>query len=198
MKILFIHPDDPSLELTWSRTPSQLAVEFRKNGHEVCFVKTKPSGGVLNFFLLVTRYITRHDYTYSMLFRKIAAIKIKKAIKLNQPSVLLHFGTTANVTFLNSSIPSYLYCDYSWNLLNTFGAEYYNPRPPKWKIKIIDEIAKKDYKKFSAIFCQSNFVKDNLFLHYGVPASKLILTRVGIRFTEKDVQTSNRDPKLNL
>jgi hypothetical protein len=43
------------------------------------------------------------------------------------------------------------------------------------------KIISNDYKKFQSIFCQSNFVKDDLNVHYKLPDSKLKIVRVGVR-----------------
>jgi glycosyltransferase involved in cell wall biosynthesis len=198
MKILFIHPDDPSSELTWSRTPYQLSSELIKLGHKVFYVKTKPSSIFLNFILKLIRFATKHDYGYSLFFRYIASTKVNNAIQLYRPDILLHFGTTSNITFLQSNLPSYLYCDYTWNLINTFGKSFYNPRPSKFKIRNIDKLIRSDYAKFKTIFCQSSFVRDDLVKHYNMPSSKLELVRVGTRFIDENVKYNDTSPKNTL
>ena len=184
MKILFIHPDSPKSEFTWSRTPYQLSKEFIQQGHEVFYVQSKPNSFLLILTLKVIRFATRHDEGYSLFFRFIASGKVGKAIHMHKPDILLHFGSTSSITFLKTNLPSYLYCDYSWHLLTTFGKSFYKPSPSRRKISFIDKIIASDYAKLNSIFCQSSFVRDDLCNHYNVPASKLEVVRIGNRYLD--------------
>jgi glycogen(starch) synthase len=180
MKLLIIHPDNPANEMTWSRTPFFLTNALRSKGANVIHFKTGPDNKILIFLLKLIQFYTRLDYHYSYLFRKIASRRLIRAIHKYKPDSVLHLGPSSAITFLNTNVPNYLYCDNTWNILNTLGREFLNPIPNESLYNRINGYSKIDYNKFNAIFTQTTLVKNNLIDYYKINGNKIHVIGVGM------------------
>ncbi len=187
MKLLLVHPDDPAKEMTWSRTPFFLTKAFASAKTTVLHFKTGPDS-ILAFLLLrLVQFFTGLDYHYSFLFRKIAARRLKRALHYYNPDAVLHLGPSSAMTFLDTNVPNFLYCDDTWNILNTRGKEFLYPQPSKALFERINRYTSLDYRKFKAIFTQTTEVKNDLISHYHVPEDKIIVVGVGLGYVQSSL-----------
>ena len=191
MKILLVHPENPSEELTWSRTPYFLIKAFNNKSITIIPFATGPINKINRFFFKTIQLITRLDYHYSISFRLFSAKKLKFAIQKYRPDVVLHMGTSSAITYLNSDIPNYLYADNTWHLSTKYCLEFMNPQPSIGRINKIDKFQEHDFNKFTGIFAISNFAKTDIINHYKISENRVHYAGGGIgnvnpNFGEKD------------
>lgn len=180
MKLLLIHPQNPANELTWSRTPYFLIKEFNLRNVGVVPFATGPNHKLSRIFFRLIQFITRLDYQYSVSFRIFSAIKLKLAIHKHKPDVVLHLGTTSAITYLKTKTPNFLYADNTWHLITTYSKEFINPPLSQNKIIRIEKIQSKDYRKFTKIFTQTSFSKNDIVNHYKIQTNKVCVIGNGV------------------
>jgi len=180
MKIIIVHPLNPSAEFTWSRIPFFLGNALKNLGIEIIPVTTGPSNFFEKNLLLLIQFVNKLDYTYSKVFRRLASIKLMSAINKNRPDAVLHFASTSAIPKSKLNIPQYLYIDNTWNLLITEASEYMTPKPSDYQILNIDKMENIFFHRFSKILSQTTRVSKDLHNHYGLSKEKIIQLGHGI------------------
>lgn len=180
MKIIVVHPSNPTAESTWSRIPFFLGNALRNLAIEIIPIATGPTTFFELFLFRLVQFWDKLDYSYSKVFRRISSKKLMNAIKKHQPDAVLHFGSTSAIPKSRLGIPHYLYIDNTWNLLIKEASMYMTPRPSDRLMSKIDEMEKVFFHRFSRILSPTTRVSQDLNNHYGLSKEKIVQVGHGI------------------
>jgi glycosyltransferase involved in cell wall biosynthesis len=166
---------------TWSGTPFSIYNELKKSVKVGAVIDAGlPLVPKAILYALSSLLYGTTFYARSPIVRyPSAAISMMKLRKMGMSNPTLHFGTFG-LPYLNStkSQKNYLICDYTWNLLfqNIRGTNICSNRLSD----TFDRLEHRAYCQVNHIFSISEYVKKNLIDHYGIPDSKITVTKTGL------------------
>jgi glycosyltransferase involved in cell wall biosynthesis len=172
---------DPTDPRTWSGTPYNLYSVLKQMN---CLSSAFNSIAVENkkiqrFISLFSKlfYGTPIELNRGFLMRYLNAAKVKSLTARSNSRSTLHTGTL-DLPFLifPANQKHYLYCDFTWNL--AIQSPYLSSRIKK--IKSLEQLERRAFLQMEHIFPISEFVKENLISHYGIPEGKITVAGTGL------------------
>ncbi|MDD9148838.1 glycosyltransferase family 4 protein [Sporolactobacillus sp. CQH2019] len=169
---------DPLNSKTWSGTPYNICTVLKKRG---CFNEAIDSSKISNFRRVLA-------YVYSMLLYGLTDIKrgavfrkyYSKRIFIeahNDINNILHMGTLDMPVFSKDQNHHYLYSDSTWHL---WGNQVSNRNSYSEKLKTdAEHLEKLSYENCKHIFSISEYMKQDLIVHYELSPDKITVVGTG-------------------
>lgn len=173
---------DPASPRTWSGTPNNLLTEFKKLGVAGRTIDSSNTSAIERFYLKVgsrLRYGKSIDMHRGSVYRTMYAATSARETGKSDSKMTLHFGTT-DLPFkvFPKGQQHFLYCDSTWNLwaekvtnLHLYSNKLLND---------IERLEKKAYSQIAHFFPISEYVRDNLRDHYGIPEENITVVGTGL------------------
>lgn len=174
---------DPESRKTWSGTPYNLMMAFRRLGYSVSGVNSLTDNNLVKLSHLAVhkiRYPTT-NFRVGPAARSHSAGRVARAAA--GCSKVLH--TSLYHLPLRSPSPAqeqYLYLDFTWDLelkmdLSNQEGEKRRMSADEQKVEYLNKAA---YAQITHFFSISDFVRDNLVEHYSIPFEKITVVGTGI------------------
>ena len=171
---------DPRSPRTWSGTPSNIHAELARRGRAgEAFDVTLPRWQWRALSLASVPLYGRFDVGRAPLRRHACAARAARLAAAAESAHTLHMGT---LTLPFRKVPAgqhhYLFCDSTWDLWSRHATnmERYTGR----QVALFDRLERRCYEQVEHIFPISEYVRQNLIAHYGVPPGKVTVVGTGL------------------
>ena len=171
---------DPTKRKTWSGTPYNIYTELTKRRLCGQAFDARVSGPWERVLAGISSMLYgKIDTGRAPLRRYARALHVKAKTKQAPSPYTLHMGTLS-LPFPKgpASQKHYLLCDSTWNLWSRYATDL--PRYSDRTHAMYDKLERTSYAQMHHIFSISEYVKQNLVEHYGVPAEKITVVGTGL------------------
>ena len=174
---------DPESRKTWSGTPYNLMTAFRRLGYPVSGINSLTDNNLVKASQLAVhkvRYPTT-NFRRGPVARHHSAGRVARAAS-GFPKVLHTSLYHLPLRRPPLGQEQYLYLDFTWDmdlklsLGNTLG----EMRPYSKDEQAVEDLNRAAYAQMTHFFSISDFVRDNLVQHYGIPSEKITVVGTGI------------------
>jgi glycosyltransferase involved in cell wall biosynthesis len=170
---------EPTNPKTWSGTPFRIYTELtRANQCGRVFNVAPPVRWKVLLFGLSLPLYGRRDLSRAPFSRYFCSSLAARRTRRSASRRTLHTGTFA-LPFRRppKGQEHYLFCDSTWNAWSRFDANGH-AYPPRFR-SAAERLEKLAYDQVDHIFSISNYVREDLIHHYGVPSRKITVVGTG-------------------
>ena len=174
---------DPESRKTWSGTPYNLLTAFRRLGYSVTGVNSLTDNNLVKLSQLAlhkARYQTT-NFRIGPVARSHSAGRVMRAA--SGVDKVLH-TSLYHLPLKNppSGQEQYLYLDFTWDMELKLGLENTEGELRRLSSdeQAVEDLNKAAYSQMTHFFSISDFVRDNLVQHYGIPPEKITVVGTGI------------------